>query len=196
MFLVPFSSHSFGNSYNNDERMIAAGYDNGDVKLFDMRQNSLIWDTNLKNGVCGIEFDRKDIMMNKLVATTLEGKFHIFDMRTFNAEFGYATLCEPNLKSTVWGAKHLPQNREVFLIQGGNGTCYLYKYNYPTQRVIKDSSGRDKGVVGSLELLNSKELAQQPVSGFDWNRDKEGLAVLCGLDQSCRVVIVTKLELY
>ena len=176
--------------------MIAAGYDNGDVKLFDMRQNSLIWDTNLKNGVCGIEFDRKDIMMNKLVATTLEGKFHVFDMRTFNAEFGYATLCEPNLKSTVWGAKHLPQNREVFLVQGGNGTCYLYKYNYPTQRVIKDSSGRDKGVVGSLELLNSKELAQQPVSGFDWNRDKEGLAVLCGLDQSCRVVIVTKLEFY
>jgi hypothetical protein len=30
-----------------------------------------LWDTNLKNGVCGIEFDRKDILMNKLGAATL-----------------------------------------------------------------------------------------------------------------------------
>jgi WD40 repeat protein len=29
----------FGNSYNNDERMIAAGYDNGDLKYFDLKTN-------------------------------------------------------------------------------------------------------------------------------------------------------------
>jgi hypothetical protein len=28
---------SFGNSFNNDERCIAAGYDNGDLKIFDLR---------------------------------------------------------------------------------------------------------------------------------------------------------------
>ena len=27
----------FGNSFNNDERNIAAGYDNGDLKIFDLR---------------------------------------------------------------------------------------------------------------------------------------------------------------
>jgi hypothetical protein len=27
----------FGNSYNDDERCIAAGYDNGDLKIFDLR---------------------------------------------------------------------------------------------------------------------------------------------------------------
>jgi len=52
------------------------------VKIFDLNKNELLWDTNLSNGVCGVEFDRKDIIMNKLVATTLEGKFHVFDMRT------------------------------------------------------------------------------------------------------------------
>lgn len=40
-----------GNSYNNQERTLAAGYDNGDVKLFDMRNMSLLWETNVKNGV-------------------------------------------------------------------------------------------------------------------------------------------------
>ena len=47
----------FGNTYNSEERCLAAGYDNGDIKLFDLRMNCLLWDENLKNGVCGLEFD-------------------------------------------------------------------------------------------------------------------------------------------
>jgi len=62
---------SFGNAHNNEQRVVAAGYDNGDVKIFDLKNQIFIWDTNLKNGVCGLEFDRKDIIMNKLGAATL-----------------------------------------------------------------------------------------------------------------------------
>lgn len=32
--------------------------------------------------------------MNKLVASTLEGKFYIFDLRTLNATTGYSYLQE------------------------------------------------------------------------------------------------------
>jgi len=45
---------SFGNCHNSDQRVIAAGYDNGDVKLFDLKTQMFLWDTNLKNGVCGL----------------------------------------------------------------------------------------------------------------------------------------------
>ena len=31
--------------------MVAAGYDNGDVKLFDLRTNTMRWETNIGNGV-------------------------------------------------------------------------------------------------------------------------------------------------
>ena len=31
--------------------MICSGYDNGDIKLFDLRNMSLRWETNVKNGV-------------------------------------------------------------------------------------------------------------------------------------------------
>lgn len=44
--------------------------------------------------VVGLEFDRKDIDMNKLVATTLESKFHVFDMRTQHPTQGFASLTE------------------------------------------------------------------------------------------------------
>lgn len=87
-------SVGFGNSYNSQERVVAAGYDNGDVKLFDLRAMSLRWESNLKNGVCGLEFDRKDIPMNKLVATTLESKFYLFDLKTQHPKKGFAYLVE------------------------------------------------------------------------------------------------------
>lgn len=109
---------AFGNSYSDDERCIVAGYDNGDLKIFDLRTQTMRWETNLGNGgtltiqiilgakgrprssnsmtpfydlsstfptfyaVVSAQFDRKDIEMNKLVATTLESKFHVFDCRT------------------------------------------------------------------------------------------------------------------
>ena len=41
-----------------------------------------------------VEFDRKDIDMNKLVATTLESKFYIYDMRTQHETKGFSSLVE------------------------------------------------------------------------------------------------------
>ena len=79
--------------------------------MYDLRTNLVRWETNVRNGVCSIEFERKDIEMNKLVRhrhrlclpsfahflvvvslsvmmttlqvlTTLESQFRVFDMRT------------------------------------------------------------------------------------------------------------------
>lgn len=85
---------AFGNSYNCEERVVAAGYDNGDVKMFDLKAMAVLWESNLKNGVCSIEFDRKDIPMNKLVATTLESKFYLFDLKTQHPKKGFTYLTE------------------------------------------------------------------------------------------------------
>ncbi|XP_017377598.1 WD repeat-containing protein 92 isoform X2 [Cebus imitator] len=41
---------AFGNAYNQEERVVCAGYDNGDIKLFDLRNMALRWETNIKNG--------------------------------------------------------------------------------------------------------------------------------------------------
>lgn len=187
---------SFGNAYNSDERSVALGYDNGDIKLFDLRTNMQRWETNLKNGICHLEFDRKDIKMNKLAATTLESKIHVFDMLTYNSEVGFAGISEVAHNSTVWGAKFLPQNRDIFCTLGGDGSINLYKYNYPNSRVVKDENGIERGVAGSLSLLNTKEITTQPIVCYDWHPDKSGLACMVALDQSLKVSIVTRLNLY
>lgn len=187
---------AFGNSFNQEERCLAAGYDNGDIKLFDLKTNCLRWDTNLQNGVCGLQFDREDINMNKLVATTLESKVHVFDLKTYHPEQGFTGLSELAHKSTIWGVRHLPQNRDLFTTMGGNGHLNLYKYHYPQNRSVKDENDLPIGVVGRIELLNEKNIADQPIVGLDWNGDKQGLGCACSLDQQVKVLICTKLNLY
>lgn len=107
-----------------------------------------------------MEFDRPDIAQNKLVVTTLESKFHVFDLKTYHPEKGYTGMDELAHKSTIWGVRHLPQNRDLFVSLGGNGAINLYKYHYPSNRSLKDQDGLDMGVTGKLELLNEKKIAE------------------------------------
>jgi WD40 repeat protein len=186
---------AFGDAHSADSRVVAAGYDNGDVKILDLVAGKIRFETNVSNGVCGIEFDRKDIEMNKLVLTTLESRYRLYDMRTQHPVHGFSFLSQEAHQSTVWAARHLPQNRDVFMTCGGNGSLELWKYSYPSQRSIKEKDGHEKGVLGTVTQLQKKTFSTQPIASFDWNADKEGLAVMGVLDQTIRVVICTKLNL-
>ncbi|KAF1777619.1 WD40-repeat-containing domain [Phytophthora cactorum] len=171
----------FGNSYNDVERCVVGGYDNGDIKMFDLRTNSLRWETNCQNGVVN------------LLVTTLESKFRVYDLRTFHPEQGFSCMTEKAHKSTIWQGRFLPQNRDLFMTGGGNGG---FNFHYPLSRTAKDSDGRLYGVCGSVELLNSRVLSTQPIVSMDWSPDREGLCTLACLDQTVRVYIVTKTNKY
>ena len=83
--------------------MVCAGYDNGDLKMFDLKAMRVRWETQLENGICGLAFDRKDIDMNKLLATCLEGRIHMWDLRTFHEKKGFAELSQKVEKGhTIW----------------------------------------------------------------------------------------------
>ena len=188
---------AFGNAYDDQERCVLAGYDNGDIKLFDLRANAVRWESNVGNGICGLQFDRNDIKMNKFVVTCLESQFHVFDARTQHPAKGFASVTEALAKgATIWGAKHLPQNRELSMVQGGDGALHLYRYRYPDQRAVKDKDDEMVGVAGKMELLTSNSLSTQPIGSFDWSQDKLGLCCMSSFDQCLRVAFVTKLNQY
>lgn len=185
---------AFGNAFSVDERVVVAGYDNGDLKLLDLKMNKIRWETNVGNGICSLEFDRKDIQMNKLAVGGLEANFRVFDMRTQHTEQGFASVSQKAHKSTVWTTRFLPQNREILASTGGNGTINLYKYSYPEQRVIKDDKGREMGVAGTLEQLATTRVSEHPIVSFDWHMDKMGLYAAGCIDQTVRVGLATKLQ--
>ena len=175
----------FGNSFNDDERCVLAGYDNGDLKLFDLRTSSIHYETNCKNGITSASFDRKDIETNKIITTTLESKFRYYDMGTQHAKQGFAYKEVHAHRSTVWIAKHVPQNIDIFMKGGGNGGFNLYKYHYPISRIGKHAEdGNPVGIMGDVELLNSRVISTQPIVSLDWSPDRAGLCALCSLDQS------------
>ncbi|XP_058126194.1 dynein axonemal assembly factor 10 [Anopheles ziemanni] len=199
----------FGDSYNALERLVCSGYDNGDLKLVDLRNLKLRWETNVKNGICSLEFDRKDIRMNKLAVSTLEGGLHVYDMRTQHSQKGFASVREKTVgqalgtngvisggKSTVWTVKHLPQNRDIFVTGGGSGNVRIWLYHYPEKRTKSLADGEEQGVAGTLEMLHATTLSTQPVHTFDWSPDRVGLAVCGSFDQTVRVLISTNLNLH
>lgn len=183
-----------GNSFDPDERVLACGFDNGDVKLFDLRTQKMLHEMNVGNGVCDVEFDRPDIKGNKLIISMLEGKSRVSDLRTLHPKLGYAYVEERVSDGTVWSAKALPQNREIFLT-GGGGDLTLCQYKYPPERSLKDPEGYPRGVAGAIEVVNKAKIGDQPVNAMDWNRSKEGLLACTSFDQCLRVMLVTKLAL-
>ena len=185
----------FGNSFDPQNRVIAAGYDNGDVKLFDMRTSKMLHEFNVSNGVCDLEFDRPNIEMNKLIVSSLEGRVRVYDLRTLHSPLGYAYVEERVSAGTIWTSRSLPQNREVF-VSGGAGELALCKYQYPPERSLKDpQTGEAKGVAGTVEELNKAKIGDQPVNSLDWNKSREGLLACSAFDQSLRIMLVTKLSL-
>ena len=142
-----------------------------------------------------MQFDRKDIEMNKVVASCLESQFHVFDARTQHTRKGFASLTEKTVSgATIWSNQHLPQNRDVSMVCAGDGTLYMYKYHYPDQRRVKDPDGLWMGVAGTVELVTSKNFSTQPIGSFDWHPDKAGLFVCSAFDQHLRVGMATRLN--
>jgi hypothetical protein len=133
--------------------------------------------------------------MNKLVATGLESKIHLFDLRTFHETLGYTSMTQKVSKdnTTGWVVKHLPQNRDVFMTSSGSGGLDLMKYVYPNNRKTKDDKGKEVGVTGRIETIQNAVLADQPIGAFDWSPDKLGLCCFAGFDQQVRVGMVTRL---
>merc|ERR1719384_1076513 len=200
-------SVSFGNSYNAQNRMIAAGYDNGDVKILDLRTNKVYYETNVRNGVCCIEFDRNNIKLNKMIVTSLESQYRVFEMKHKHISEGFSFLNidsinnkdanEQSSKSkkgtTVWKCRYLPQNRDVWITCLGNGNVNIWKYIYPDQRYVVDDKGYKKGVMGEVELLSNQTmstLSTQPIVSWHWHQNKLGLACMASLDQTIQVVVV------
>lgn len=55
-----------GNAWNNEERVVAAGYDNGEVKLFDLRAMSTLSELTVSSGVCEKFFNSNNLLLTKI----------------------------------------------------------------------------------------------------------------------------------
>jgi len=188
---------AFGDAHCDAERSLAAGYSTGDVQLFDLRTGRLRCALRCSAGggaVCALEFDRREAAANKLVAACMDGCFSVWDARTIHAERGMARADgRTSAPATLWGVRHLPQDRDVWALHDGAGAAWLYSYQYPEKRSEKAEDGAEAGVAGSCALLTRATLSTQPLVSWDWSAEKRGLALCASVDQCVRVVAVSGL---
>lgn len=189
---------TFGSYEKNDNGFsVCAGYDNGDIKYFDMRAMNVEYEVNVNNGVCSLAFDRKEIKQNKLIGSTLEGNIYMFNLDVYNEQQGYGFSKDKVSSGTCWGTPFLPQNRDIFACLGGDGNLSLYKYQNPLKNYVYDEeTGYKKGILGEIIKLSDLNVSTQPIVSLNWNPRKTGLCALSSLDQTIKVCIVTKLDLY
>lgn len=183
---------AFGNSSNSTSKIVAAGFDNGDIKIFDLRAMSIHWETHVSTGVCSLAFDSSTDDIKKLSATCLSGYVHLWDLKSLQSIAKAPEVTEKVDKSshTIWGGRYLYQNRNVFVTFDGSGSVKILKYKYPS-----DSKKGDLTIIpGCVEKLQECQISEQPISAFDWSPDKLGLAVSTSFDQKIRVLAFTNLE--
>eukprot|EP00096_Caligus_rogercresseyi_P008605 TRINITY_DN2775_c0_g1_i2.p1 TRINITY_DN2775_c0_g1~~TRINITY_DN2775_c0_g1_i2.p1 ORF type:complete len:163 (+),score=49.10 TRINITY_DN2775_c0_g1_i2:134-622(+) len=161
---------------------------------------SVLSEPHVSNGVCSLEFDRPEAdPANKLVATCLQGKMHAFNLRTLHPKKGYAETSERfsgSKSTTLWGVRHLPQNRDLFGVLSGSGSLGLYAYEYPDRHTDLDKDNVAYGIPGRIVELQETAISDQPLNALDWSKDKLGLAACTAFDKKIRIVIATKLNTY
>ncbi|KAF9091592.1 hypothetical protein BGX29_010874 [Mortierella sp. GBA35] len=168
---------------DGDEMLVVAGYDNGDLRVMDLRMGQAVFETNLLHGVCSVELGR-DGSSSSLVATTLEGSMHTFGLvdGQFKSAGAMAGSDESMTEevvnvqsgddSTLWQARHVPQQPSVFVVTDGGGYIHLYEH------------GDEKSLT---KHLGSHKIAEQGILSVDFNEDLEGLFIGCDLDNTLRV---------
>jgi len=150
-------------SCGSGNRVFAAGYDSGDVKVFDQRSNTYVWDVNVGSGVCSLEFS--SVGTSKLlVAGTLNG-YHVIDLETGKVD-------STKLDSTIWKVRHVPHGANYYMTASGDGVLCVHEHG--------------SGPFVPVELKQT----EHPIVSFDWNNGKNGLYAAVSFDQHVRVGIV------
>ncbi|CAO3649032.1 unnamed protein product [Cunninghamella blakesleeana] len=149
------------------QRLIAMGYDNGIIRLFDLTSGSYIWETNLDDGVCSIDFSMDDSQI--LYASTLSGAYVI---KLSNGDI--AKLDLPT-DTTNWKVNHVQQESSYFSIVSGDGNLSVW-----------DQKNISKPLVSS-------NLTKHPIISLDWHPNKSGLYVCSAFDQTLRVGCIDQL---
>lgn len=170
---------SMGGTTGPQDRTVIAGFDNGDVKLWDLRSSSVTWETNLRNGVVALQLSERTGSLNRLVCGCLSGQLVSFDLTDKPADRGYESYTQ-KLKdtATIWVVQHCPQRKEIVATTGGTGELMIWRKE---KKSLK------------LEKLCTTQLSTQPLASLDWHPDKEGLCVMSAFDQTVRIAYVTHL---
>lgn len=109
---------------SQNDRVVCAGFDNGDVKVIDLRMMKERWGCNVESAVCTVNCDKKYEEANRLLAGTVDGNVHVFDMSKKQLDEKGANHINKRItdkapRTAIWSVNHMPQSAEILAACNG-----------------------------------------------------------------------------
>jgi len=175
---------------SDDGEVVVGGFSNGDVRMFDLRQpKGCLWGTELPGGIASLSLD----MDERLVASTVQGGLHLWDLATKHPIHGYCRTDAKLEKSCVWKAMPCPQADSVIAGALQSGALQIVAYQKPETRSMESADGHAMGVPGELSIVANSQLTDKPITSLSWSPDKAGLLAATSFDQTLRICLATNL---
>ena len=133
--------------------------------------------------------------MRTVSATCLQGFVHLWDIKS-SGNTAASLRCSKKISKqnqTIWGVRYLHQNSDILATMDGSGSVKIWKYNSSTES-SQDEKQTKTPIPACIEKLQESQVAEQPVSSFDWSPDMLGLAVSTSFDQKVRILAFTNLD--
>ena len=153
-----------------ESRLVAAGFDNGDIKLFDVRAMKLVWETTVSRAVTNLTFTTSQAT-DWLVAGTNLGKVFKWDA----AAPANTIHCQLD-KSTVWDTQSIGDGSVVVSCLGSGGLS-----------VCRSTSD-------SIKQVCTHQVSEPPLNALSASRDKPGLIATASFDKFLRLFLYTGLK--
>lgn len=164
------------NSEDSQEHFVAAGFDNGDIKVFDVRNSKIAWETSLSRGISKltiISLNNDNKSESKLLAGSVQGRLYSWSIRKPEDTPQQIQLD----KSTIWEAQKLSNNKNLALTALGSGAMTLVDL--------------DKG---NMKTILSHQVSEPPLNCLSVSRDKPGLVATSSFDQTLRLFYYTGMK--
>jgi len=153
-----------------DARVVAAGFDNGDIKVFDLRNMKLSWETSLSRGVSTLLLRPSAGRGLQLVAGTVNGK-----LLQWSVDAPDKPVSAQLDKSTVWDTQVMQDDTLVSCL-GSGALCV-------------SQAAKDK-----VECVLSHQVSEPPLNSLAASKDKPGLVATSSFDKNIRIFFYTGLK--
>ncbi|EGG24834.1 hypothetical protein DFA_03079 [Cavenderia fasciculata] len=149
---------------------IIAGYENGDINVYDIKTNRLVSSTNFGFGVSSVNVNERqgldNIMIGGNESQLLFGSTSNDGIIKKTKEIKGDGICK-----FVWSARYSPHNPSIFSIAGNDGTVTMYD-NYKKMDQVK--------------------LGEMPIIALDYNKDFPNLIATVALNRLISILISPK----
>eukprot|EP00088_Acartia_fossae_P008500 TRINITY_DN1405_c0_g1_i15.p1 TRINITY_DN1405_c0_g1~~TRINITY_DN1405_c0_g1_i15.p1 ORF type:complete len:335 (-),score=57.98 TRINITY_DN1405_c0_g1_i15:64-1068(-) len=155
---------------------ITAGFDNGDIKVFDVRNSKIAWETSLSRGVSKLSIlsgREDDSQKSVLVAGTANGKLFQWPLSSPDKMASHQMD-----KATVWEVQPVSENKKN-LVLAALGSGALHVLNLDGEKI---------------ETVATHQVSEPPLTGLSANKEKPGLIVTSSFDKTIRVLYYTGLK--